>query len=76
MQVTADVVGEGERDLDLPGDATYAELLRACSFSPHEATVLVEGAPVPEDAPVEHERVEVLRLVKGGDGRHVSPSPP
>lgn len=66
MQVTADVVGEGERDLDLPADATYADLLRACSFSPHEATVLVEGSPVPADAPVEYERVEVLRLVKGG----------
>ncbi|WP_254824362.1 ubiquitin-like small modifier protein SAMP2 [Haloglomus halophilum] len=66
MQVTADIVGEGERDLRLDADATYADLLRACSFSPHEATALVEGAPVPEDAPVTAERVEVLRLVKGG----------
>jgi sulfur carrier protein len=66
MQVTVDVVGEGERELDLDADATYADLLRACSLSPHEATVLVEGSPVPEDAPVAADRVEVLRLVKGG----------
>lgn len=66
MQVTVDVVGEGEREVSLDADATYADLLRACSFSPHEATVLVEGSPVPEDAPVRAERVEVLRLVKGG----------
>jgi sulfur carrier protein len=66
MQVTADIVGEGERAVDLAADATYADLLRACSFSPHEATVLVEGSPVPEDAPVTAEHVEVLRLVKGG----------
>jgi sulfur carrier protein len=66
MQVTADVVGGEEHELTLPSDATYADLLRACSFSPHEATVLVGGSPVPEDAPVAADRVEVLRLVKGG----------
>ena len=66
MHVTADVVGEGEYDLALDPDATYGDLLRALGFSPHEATVLVGGSPVPEDAPVDAERVEVLRLVKGG----------
>lgn len=70
MEVTADVVGEGERTLSLTdAEPTYGDLLRALEFSPHEATVLVEGAPVPEDAPVDAERVEVLRLVKGGSGR-------
>jgi len=66
MQVTADVIGEGERDLDLAADATYADLLRACSLSPHEATVLVDGSPVPADAPVAADTVAVLRLVTGG----------
>lgn len=68
MQVTADVVGAGEHDLDLAADATYADLLRACSLSPHEAIALVDGSPVPADAPVTAETVEVLRLVRGGAG--------
>jgi len=29
-------------------------------------SVLVDGRPVPEDRPVDADRVEVLRLVKGG----------
>jgi sulfur carrier protein len=66
MQVTADIVGAGEHDLDLAADASYADLLRALDLSPHEATVLVDGSPVPEDAAVAADRVEVLRLVKGG----------
>lgn len=64
--MTADIVGEGERDLDLAADAAYADLLRALDLSPHEATVLVDGSPVPEDAPVAADHVEVLRLVRGG----------
>jgi sulfur carrier protein len=66
MQVTCDVVGEGIRECDLAADATYGDLLRALDFSPHEASVLVDGTPVPEDAPVEADGVRVLRLVKGG----------
>lgn len=66
MQVIADIVGAGEHDLDLAADASYADLLRALDLSPHEATVLVDGSPVPEDAAVAADRVEVLRLVKGG----------
>lgn len=66
MQVTATVVGEGERDLTLPADATYGDVLRALDVSTHEASVLVDGSPVPADAPVERETVQVLRLVKGG----------
>lgn len=68
MQVTCDVVGEGTRECDLAADATYGDLLRALDFSPHEASVLVDGTPVPEDAPVETDEVRVLRLVKGGSG--------
>jgi sulfur carrier protein len=41
-------------------------VVRAVGYSVHEASVLVEGTPVPEDAPVEADRVTVLRLVQGG----------
>jgi len=64
--VRAEVVGEGTRELALDADATYGDLLAALEFSPHEATVLVDDTPVPEDRPVDADRVRVLRLVKGG----------
>jgi sulfur carrier protein ThiS len=64
--VRAEVIGEGTRKLTLGGDATYGDLLEALDFSPHEATVLVDDAPVPEDRPIDADRVRVLRLVKGG----------
>lgn len=68
MQVTAEVVGQGTRELDLAADATYEDLLHALELSPHEATVLVDGTPVPEDGSVgrEQEQIQVLRLIKGG----------
>lgn len=65
-EVTAEVVGEDEYDLDLPENATYGDLLRAVDLNPHEASVLVDGRPVPEDAPVDARSVRVLRLVRGG----------
>ena len=71
--VRAEVVGEGVEEVALASDATYGDVLAALGFSPHEATVLVDDAPVPEDRPVDADRVRVLRLVKGGaaDGRAV-----
>lgn len=66
MEVTCEVVGEGERDVEVGEGATYADLLRELDLSPHEATALVDGSPVPDDATVEADRVQVLRLVKGG----------
>lgn len=66
MRVTAEVVGEQTHELDLASEATYADLLRAVELNPHEATVLVEGHPVPDDRPIDAERVRVLRLIKGG----------
>lgn len=66
MQVTVDVKGEAETDVEASADATYADLLDAVDLSPHEVTVLVDGRPVPEDQPVTAEHVTVLRLVKGG----------
>jgi sulfur carrier protein len=66
MRVTVSVVGEDTHELDVPADATYADLLDPLEYGPHEVSVLVDGRPVPEDAAVDTERVEVLRLVKGG----------
>ncbi|NKE34702.1 MoaD/ThiS family protein [Natronococcus sp. JC468] len=72
MRVTVDVKGEDSRELELADVATeapeptYADLLREVGLSLHEVSVLVDGRPVPEDQPVESERVTVLRLIKGG----------
>lgn len=65
MDVTVEVVGEGTYDLSLE-EPTYADLLSALDLSPHEASVMVDGRPVPEDGPVKADRVQVLRLIKGG----------
>lgn len=66
--VTVELVGEGTRELDVGADATYGDLLAPFEVSHHEVSILVEGRPVPEDAPVDDsvERVRVLRLVAGG----------
>ena len=66
MRVACEVPGDRDRELDLPADATYGDVVRAVGYSVHEASVLVGGTPVPEDAPVEADRVTVLRLVQGG----------
>lgn len=66
MRVTCEVVGDEIHDLELDTDATYGDVLSAVDLSSHEASVLVDGSPVPEDAPVETDSVRVLRLIKGG----------
>jgi len=66
MNVTVDVVGEGAQEVTVVDDATYADLVKAVDRSPQEVSVLVEGAPVPEDQPVGGDHVQVLRLIKGG----------
>lgn len=66
MDVRVGIVNGDRRWVELNDDATYGDVLEAVGFSPHEATVLVDGRPVPEDAPVEATTVEVLRLVSGG----------
>lgn len=66
MEVTCEVVGEGERTVEVEAGASYADLLRELDLSPHEATALVDGNPVPDDAAVEADRVRVLRLIEGG----------
>jgi sulfur carrier protein ThiS len=64
--VRADVVGEGVETVALEADATYGDLLAALGFTPHEATALVDDRPVPEDRPIDADRVRILRLVSGG----------
>lgn len=77
MRVTVSVAGEDDREVEVdeggsddadgrPGVRTYGELIAAVGLSSQEATALVDGRPVPEDAPVDAERVEVLRLIEGG----------
>lgn len=65
MRVTVSVAGEADREVTVE-DGTYGDLLATVGLSPQEATVLVDGRPVPEDRAVDAERVEVLRLISGG----------
>jgi sulfur carrier protein len=62
--VTCEVIG-GETH-EIAGTPTAAEVLRAVGYNPHEATVLANGRPVPDDGAIEVDRVQVLRLVTGG----------
>jgi len=66
MDVTVEVAGEDTHELSVADDATYADLLGPLGLSPHEVSVLVDGSPVPIDQPVDADRVEVVRLIKGG----------
>lgn len=66
MDVTADVAGGETHDLSLDPGATYADLLEGIDLHREEATVLVDGRPVPSDASVAAASVRVVRLVRGG----------
>ncbi|WP_144799677.1 ubiquitin-like small modifier protein SAMP2 [Halorubrum depositum] len=66
MNVAVEVVGEGTREVDLADDATYADLIRETGYHPQEASVLVDGSPVPGDRVVDADEVRLLRLIKGG----------
>ena len=66
MRVTVAVIGGETHELDVAEDATYGDLVAPLAYSRHEVSVLVDGRPVPEDEPVATDRVEVVRLVKGG----------
>ena len=73
MDVTVEVVGEGTDEYSLPDDATYADLIRETGYHPQEASVLVDGAPMPGDRVVDAEEGRVLRLIKGGTDPGDSP---
>lgn len=66
MRVTVEVVGDDTHEVAVEADATYADLLEPTDLSPHTVSIVVDGAPVPEDQQVEAEHVRVVRLVKGG----------
>lgn len=66
MQLTVEIVGDDERTVTVPDDADYAAVVRELGYSPHEVTVLVDDSPVPEDAAVDADHVQVLRLIAGG----------
>jgi len=68
IAVTVTVTGEGTGTVELPADATHADLLEAIGLGVHEAAVLADGRPVPADEPVDADRdaMRVLRLIKGG----------
>lgn len=66
MNVTVDVVGGDTRECVVDDGATYADLVRTVGYHPQEASILVDGSPVPGDRPVDAERVTLLRLIKGG----------
>lgn len=67
MSYTVELVGEDTRRVDREVE-TYADLLAPFGVSRHEVSILVDGTPVPEDAPVDDDidRVRVVRLIKGG----------
>lgn len=65
MGVTVEVLGDGVHEVDLE-EGTYGDVLAAVGLSPNEASVLVDGRPVPADAAVTETEVTVLRLVAGG----------
>ena len=65
MEVTVSIPGEETQDIAIE-EGTYGDLLKAVGYSPQEASVLVDGAPVPEDAPVTSSSVTILRLIAGG----------
>lgn len=66
MRVIVDVAGGPKEEFALDEGATYGDLLAKAGHDVHRVSVLVDGTPVPEDAPVETDRVRVVRLVKGG----------
>lgn len=66
MLVTVDIVGEGTDEYSLADEATYDDLIRETGYHPQEASVLVDGSPVPGDRVVDVTEVRLLRLIKGG----------
>lgn len=67
MTITVELLGEQRREVDADGGA-YGDLLAPFDVSKHEVSILVDGRPVPEDAPIDDgvEEVQIVRLIKGG----------
>ena len=71
MQVTVEVVGSETQTCVVADDTAYADLIRTAGYHPQEATILVDGTPVPGDATVDTNRVRLLRLIQGGGDTEV-----
>lgn len=65
MNVTVTIAGAAQDPVTVEGER-YADILAAVGLSPQEATVLVDGRPVPADAEITETDVTVLRLIAGG----------
>ena len=65
MEVSVNVPGAEHTVVELD-DGTYGDLIEAVGLSVMEAAVLVDGRPVPDDAPIDETEVTVLRLIHGG----------
>lgn len=66
MEVVARVMNGDEHVVELPDGATYGRLLDEIGENPEAAVVVVDGRPVPEDATIDADEVEVMRTVSGG----------
>jgi sulfur carrier protein len=67
MGITVELIGEGSREVDVE-EGHYGDLLSSFDVTKHEVSILVDGSPVPEDAPIDSsvDHVRVIRLIKGG----------
>lgn len=69
MEVTVELQAEerGTRTVEVPEEATAADVVEALSYHPEAHVVIREGTPLPLDAPIEDgDEVTVLRIVSGG----------
>ncbi|MGA9141104.1 MAG: MoaD/ThiS family protein [Methanocella sp.] len=56
-----------DREVDLPGDSNYYDLLATLNINPETVVVFREGVPVPFDSKVAGDgAIEVMRVVSGG----------
>lgn len=65
MEVSVTVQGGSSETVEVTGE-TYGDLVESVGLSPMQTAVLVDGQPVPIDAPVEATEVTVLQLIHGG----------
>lgn len=67
MGITVELIGEESREVDVE-EGHYGDLLSPFDVTKHEVSILVDGSPVPEDAPIDTtvDHVRVIRLIKGG----------
>jgi len=56
-----------DKEVDLPDDGNYYDLLAALKINPETVVIFRDGAPVSFDAKVkDSSAIEVMRVVSGG----------